>query len=236
MTHPWIGDGSRVLLDTITLIYFLERHPRYGATAQHIFQRIETGAITALVSSLIFAELLVPLYRNGDIQTARSLQSRLQNFRHLTVLDLTTDISAQATRLRAQYGLRTPDAIHGATALASGANGILGWALNRDETEPPTTGRHHAGISEIYSWNTQRRQHPGGVPRLGAVGLCYWRVPLVCRMRPARATPISNSPSSNARSTADSAGIAMGGMTLSAATIKPLLDPRLESRDAETSR
>jgi predicted nucleic acid-binding protein len=41
------------------------------------------------------------------------------------VRDLTADISAEAARLRAQYGLRTPDAIHGATALAGGADGIL---------------------------------------------------------------------------------------------------------------
>jgi len=125
MTGTWPADGSRVLLDTMALIYFLERHPRYGVIARRIFQRIEAGEITALVSSLIFAELLVPLYRRGDLQSVRGLQNRLRNFRHLRVQDLTADISAEAARLRAQYGLRTPDAIHGATALAGGADGIL---------------------------------------------------------------------------------------------------------------
>jgi len=31
----------------------------------------------------------------------------------------------EAARLRAQHGLRTPDAIHGATAVVGGAKGIL---------------------------------------------------------------------------------------------------------------
>jgi len=33
MTGTWPGDGDRVLLDTVALIYLLERHPRHGATA-----------------------------------------------------------------------------------------------------------------------------------------------------------------------------------------------------------
>jgi predicted nucleic acid-binding protein len=120
-----IPKGSRVLLDTVTLIYFLEENQRYSKQAEKIFGRIESGELQGVMANLVFAELLVPLYRSGDPQAAAGLTNRLINFRNLEVITLTTEISREAARLRAGYGLRTPDAIHGATAIISRAIGIL---------------------------------------------------------------------------------------------------------------
>jgi predicted nucleic acid-binding protein len=120
-----IPKGSRVLLDTVALIYFLEENARYSKKAEKIFGRIESGELQGVMANLVFAELLVPLYRSGDPQAAVGLSNRLINFRNLEVITLTTEISREAARLRADYGLRTPDAIHGATAIITQASGIL---------------------------------------------------------------------------------------------------------------
>lgn len=120
-----IPKGSRVLLDTVALIYFLEDNERYSKTATAIFSRIESGEIRGVMSNLVFAELLVPLYRAGEAQNATGLVNRVINFRNLEVIPLTTEISMQAARLRADHGLRTPDAIHGATAIIAATSGIL---------------------------------------------------------------------------------------------------------------
>ncbi|MCP3870453.1 MAG: type II toxin-antitoxin system VapC family toxin [Gammaproteobacteria bacterium] len=120
-----ISKGSRVLLDTVALIYFLEENQRYSKKAEKIFGRIESGDLQGVMANLVFAELLVPLYRSGDQQAAAGLTNRLINFRNLEVITLTTEISREAARLRADYGLRTPDAIHGATAIINLATGIL---------------------------------------------------------------------------------------------------------------
>jgi len=120
-----IPKGSRVLLDTVALIYFLEENQRYSKKAEKIFGRIESGELQGVMANLVFAELLVPLYRSGDPQAAAGLTNRLINFRNLEVITLTTEISREAARLRADYGLRTPDAIHGATAIINQATGIL---------------------------------------------------------------------------------------------------------------
>ena len=120
-----VADGKTVLLDTVTLIYFLENHERYGALAESCLRHIEQGKIKGIVSSLVFAELLVPLYRAEDHAAASGLVSRLSGFRNLTIHDLDAETSATAARLRAKYGLRTPDAIHAASALMFGADGIL---------------------------------------------------------------------------------------------------------------
>ena len=44
---------------------------------------------------------------------------------HLEIIPLTAEIAADAARLRARYGIRTPDAIHAATALAGGAESFI---------------------------------------------------------------------------------------------------------------
>ena len=120
-----IPKGSRILLDTVALIYFLEENERYSKRAEKIFSRIESGQLQGVIASLVFAELLVPLYRSGDPQAATGLSNRLRNFRNLEVIPLTTEISMGAARLRADYGLRTPDAIHAATAISTQSTGIL---------------------------------------------------------------------------------------------------------------
>ena len=47
------------------------------------------------------------------------------NYPHLRWVDLTTDIADLAARLRAEHTLKTPDAIQIASALASGATGLV---------------------------------------------------------------------------------------------------------------
>ncbi len=120
-----IPKGSRVLLDTVALIYFLEENARYSKKAEAIFGRIESGDLQGVMANLVFAELLVPLYRAGEPQAAAGLTNRLINFHNLEVIPLTTEISMEAARLRADYGLRTPDAIHGASAINTQVSGIL---------------------------------------------------------------------------------------------------------------
>jgi predicted nucleic acid-binding protein len=120
-----IPKGSRVLLDTVALIYFLEENERHSKKTEKIFGRIESGELQGVMANLVFAELLVPLYRSGDPQAAAGLSNQLINFRNLEIIPLTTEISMEAARLRAEHGLRTPDAIHGATAIITQASGIL---------------------------------------------------------------------------------------------------------------
>lgn len=117
--------GSTAALDTVALIYFLERHPIHHDTAKRLLKRIEDGEIAGVVSSLVFAELLVPAYRADDNSRAESVLRLLRSFPNLRILDITPEISTVAARLRARYGLRTPDAIHAATALAAGADVLV---------------------------------------------------------------------------------------------------------------
>lgn len=120
-----LPDNQCYALDTVTLIYFLEQHPRYYQTAKDIFKKIELGEISSVISTLVFAELLVPAYRSKESKRAEKVVRILSNFPNLKIIPLTIDISITAARLRAIHGLRTPDAIHIATALEAKSSGII---------------------------------------------------------------------------------------------------------------
>lgn len=117
-----IPSGKTIALDTVSIVYFLERHPAHFLTAKELFSRLEAGEISGVISSLVFAELLVPAYREHKTELADTIIQILSNFPNLVTLPLTTEISKEAAKIRAEQNLRTPDAIHVATALAGKAD------------------------------------------------------------------------------------------------------------------
>jgi predicted nucleic acid-binding protein len=117
--------GCLLALDTVSLVYFLERHPVFYPVVREYFRRIEENVFSAVMSSLVFAELLVPAYKAGKKQEAKRLQQVLTNFPNLEIVPLTSTIAAEAARLRAGYSIRTPDAIHLATAIERNAAGFV---------------------------------------------------------------------------------------------------------------
>ena len=116
---------AKIALDTVIFIYFLEQHPVYFETVKELFRRIETDKLTAVMSSLVFTELLVPAYRADDITTVNTLSRLLINFPNIKTVPVSNEISIEAARLRAIFGMRTPDAIHAATALKMDADAII---------------------------------------------------------------------------------------------------------------
>ncbi len=125
MSQTTIANGKTVLLDTVVLIYFLENNPKFGRAARNQLERIESGSINGIISTLLFTELLVRPFSINDQQAVSGVVTRLSNFHNLTICDVDRQTGITAARLRAKFAIRTPDAIHAATALESGADGIL---------------------------------------------------------------------------------------------------------------
>ena len=71
-------------------------------------------------------ELLVHPYRNNDINRVNTIYALTSTYPHLSWVPPTLALADQAARLRAKYGLRTPDAIQVATAISAGATGFVG--------------------------------------------------------------------------------------------------------------
>lgn len=116
---------KRVLLDTSLWIYHFEAHPRFGAAAGRILGDLEAGRFTAIASELALLELTVLPLRQGRQDIADEYELLLTHFPNLELVPLSRVILLEAASLRATQGLRTPDAIHVATAVISGASAIV---------------------------------------------------------------------------------------------------------------
>ena len=116
---------KRVLLDTSLWIYHFGAHPRFGAAAGRILGDLEAGRFTAIASELTLLELTVLPLRQGRQDIADEYELLLTHFPNFELVPLSRDILFEAAALRAEHGLRTPDAIHIATAIKSGASAIV---------------------------------------------------------------------------------------------------------------
>lgn len=103
--------ANAIYLDTCIVIYLVEEHLLFGKHIQRVISENELKKFCH--SPLVEMECLV-----GPIKLQNAaLRERYEAFfRQLTRLDITPAIYREAAILRARFGLKTPDALHLATA------------------------------------------------------------------------------------------------------------------------
>jgi predicted nucleic acid-binding protein len=125
--------GRIVGLDTAPLIYFVEENPVYLSLIDPFFEALEHGDLEVVTSTLTLTEVLVYPYKKGDWNLARQFFRILMHSRNVKALPVTQEIASKAALLRAEFGLKTPDAIQLATAFAGNASTFL---TNDDDLIP----------------------------------------------------------------------------------------------------
>lgn len=132
----------RAYPDACALIYLVEQHPTWGSAVEQLI-RPANGAWPVLIfSELTRLECRVKPIKDGNAPL-------LAAFDHLfattgyenQALDRT--VFELATTLRAQHGLKTPDALHLATAICAGCHEI--WTKD-DRLNKAAQGRIHTTI------------------------------------------------------------------------------------------
>lgn len=116
-----LPEGALVLVDSAPIIYTLEAHPRHAPRFAPLFEGQEAGQLVLAVSTITIAEVLAGPLRSGEEALARRYRAVLESWQ---VVELSSDIAESAARLRGQYGLKLPDAIQVASALAINADAL----------------------------------------------------------------------------------------------------------------
>lgn len=110
-----------IYLDASGLIYSVERVEPYCALLEPMWERAQDGVLTIVSSPVLLIEALVKPIR--DRNTEIELQYReLFASDAVRLLDAPYQVFEDAARLRAITGLKTPDALHAATALRAGCS------------------------------------------------------------------------------------------------------------------
>lgn len=116
---------SRIYLDTCCIIYLIEAaSPFHGVVVARVLRERSAPAARLLTSRLSRLECRTKPLQGGD----RALLGRYDEFfaqAGLDVIGVSDEIVERATELRAKYGLKTPDALHLATALEQASDVFL---------------------------------------------------------------------------------------------------------------
>jgi predicted nucleic acid-binding protein len=112
---------SRVGIDTLIFIYHLEGHPTYLPITQALLASIEAGMKKAVTSTVTIMEITVRPLQLGRPEIAIKYEALLANFPNLTLVDIDRDVARRAAHLRAEYNLRSADALQVAACQVGGA-------------------------------------------------------------------------------------------------------------------
>ncbi|MDX2141680.1 MAG: type II toxin-antitoxin system VapC family toxin [Chloroflexota bacterium] len=120
-----LANVAILAVETSPFIYFIEKHPQYLNQTRAIFSYVSQGAVAVNTSVMTLTEVLtLPLAKNLQ-HYVTDYQAMLLNTNGITTISVNVAIARRAAELRARYGLRTPDALHLATAIETRCDAFL---------------------------------------------------------------------------------------------------------------
>jgi predicted nucleic acid-binding protein len=117
-----LPDQALLMIDSAPIIYHLEGHLSLGPRFLPVFEAHAAGRLRFAVTTITIAEVLTGPLSAGDEALARRYRAVLESWR---VVPLDADIAETAARLRATLGLKLPDAVQAASALAVNAAALV---------------------------------------------------------------------------------------------------------------
>jgi predicted nucleic acid-binding protein len=116
---------SQLAFDTAPLVYFMENNPTYIVRMRSIMKQVASGHPTGKASFLVLAEVLVQPIRTSNKTLVQQYENVLVNSSDFQLVPIGEAVSRKAAELRATYNLKTPDALHVASAIVSGCDAFL---------------------------------------------------------------------------------------------------------------
>ena len=114
-----LPERGPLYLDSSSLIYSVERVEPYIIHLDPIWQEAEAGRFRVVSSELAIAETLAKPIRDGNTRL-EALFRALFDSRDVDLVSTNREVWETTARVRAETGLKTPDALHAATALLVG--------------------------------------------------------------------------------------------------------------------
>ena len=115
----------RIYLDTNAVIYYAEAHPILGPPVEAILLAAANGLLSIDASELCLAEALVLPLRLGQTQLVEAYENLLTSRPNFVVWPVSRAVLVGSAQLRASQRIKTPDAIHIATALAANCTHLV---------------------------------------------------------------------------------------------------------------
>ena len=119
-----IPASAVVYADTSIFIYTIEVNPNYYGLLQPLWALVQAKQVEIITSELTLMEVLVVPLRDANADLVSTYEQFLQSS-DIQLVPIDQAVLRSAARLRATTNLKTPDAIHAATALSEGCTIFL---------------------------------------------------------------------------------------------------------------
>ena len=110
---------GNVYVDANCIIYSVEKVAPFAELLRPLWEAAAAGRIRAVSSEVTLLETLVRPLKERNQRLEQFLLAFLLGSNEVRLVSVDAGILVRAARVRAETGLKTPDAIHAATALAS---------------------------------------------------------------------------------------------------------------------
>lgn len=117
--------SGNVYVDANCIIYSVEKVSPYAERLRPIWEAAVAGSIRVVSSEVTLLETLVRPLKEGNHRLEQLLLAFLLGSNEVRLVSVDAGILVHAARVRAETGLKTPDAIHAATALAANCKMFL---------------------------------------------------------------------------------------------------------------
>jgi predicted nucleic acid-binding protein len=136
-----------VYVDTQIVIYSVETHPAYWSTLRPLWTAVQHAPLSIVSSQLTMLETMVAPLRAGDLVLCKAYEQLFEGG-GVRLLPISELVLKEAAKLRAASpSLRTPDAIHAATALIYGC----AMFLTNDESFRSVTGLPLVMLNDVLA-------------------------------------------------------------------------------------
>lgn len=119
---PSIRSTTVLALDTNVFIYALKEKSQFNQVANVLLEQIRERRPKVFISVLVLEEIFIRIFRENSEEKIPYYLGLLTAGGIISIVDVSRQVAIKAAQIRANYrSLRTPDAIHLATAIESKA-------------------------------------------------------------------------------------------------------------------
>jgi predicted nucleic acid-binding protein len=116
--------GLTVSLDTNVFVGVLNKEP-LSEHSKTILDRIDAGALGCVLSTVVIAEMCAGYHAAGQVREKDDFLTHLEASQNYDIVELSIGVADEAGRIKAETGLRLPDAIVVASAVKGGARCLI---------------------------------------------------------------------------------------------------------------
>ncbi len=117
--------GRRTYLDTNLYIYVFEGIETYRTRMVELLSAIDREDATVIASELLFTEILPRPVKDGRQDLVERYLDLIRKTPRISLVPVDRSVILRSVHLRADFGLRSMDALHLATALVHGCNTFI---------------------------------------------------------------------------------------------------------------